>query len=169
MTHSDLSLRPRTRRVFTDDDMARMSALYYDPATPLTKVAGAFGVPVSTFLRWIAEMDWPRRSARGPTFAPQITSPPAREEAPAPARQIPGLADALRDVERLARRELTGLEAERPRNLAERERVARLVASLTRSLDRIVAAREAETRRKTLRDFNRQWTREKAARDAASR
>mgnify|MGYP001766123082 CR=1 FL=1 len=146
MTHADLSRRPRSHRVFSDDDMARMQALYYDPAVPLTKVAGAFGVPVSTFLRWIAEMDWPRRRER----LPVVAAPLPEQSPPAPVgrkRRAPRLGDALRDIEALARRELGALSGEQPRSLSERERIARLVESLTRSLDRIVAAREAESRK----------------------
>jgi transposase-like protein len=65
MTHApDLTRRPRTRKVFSDKDIERMAALYYDPAVPVQKVADAFDVPVSTFLRWISEMGWPRRRER---------------------------------------------------------------------------------------------------------
>lgn len=45
--------------------MARMRDLYYDRDRPMIEVADAFGVPVSTFLRWIAEMGWPRRTSVG--------------------------------------------------------------------------------------------------------
>jgi hypothetical protein len=57
-----LSRRPRTKRVFSEADMARMRDLYYDPAVPMPDAADAFGVPVSTLMRWIAEMRWPRKS-----------------------------------------------------------------------------------------------------------
>lgn len=46
--------------------MVRMRDLYYDRGRPMIEVADAFGVPVSTFLRWIAEMGWPRRTSSGP-------------------------------------------------------------------------------------------------------
>ena len=69
----DLTRRPRTRRPFTEDDMIRMRDLYYDRAVPLPRVADSFGVPVSTLLRWIAEMDWPRRSASASMCPPGAT------------------------------------------------------------------------------------------------
>ena len=60
--------------------------LYYDRAVPLPRVADSFGVPVSTLLRWIAEMDWPRRSA-------QVTPTDARRRPPSttpkPAAPLP--------------------------------------------------------------------------------
>src|SRR5947209_9736530 len=58
-----LSRRPRTKRVFSEADMTRMRDLYYDPAVPMPDAADAFGVPVSTLMRWIAEMRWPRKSS----------------------------------------------------------------------------------------------------------
>jgi hypothetical protein len=58
-----LSRRPRTKRVFSDADMARLRDLYYDPNVPLVDVADTFGVPVSTIMRWTAEMRWPRKSS----------------------------------------------------------------------------------------------------------
>jgi hypothetical protein len=47
-----LSRRPRTKRAFSDADMARLRDLYYDPNVPLLDVADTFGVPVSTLMRW---------------------------------------------------------------------------------------------------------------------
>jgi hypothetical protein len=58
-----LSCRPRTKRAFSEADMARMRDLYYDPDVPMPDAADAFGVPVSTLMRWIAEMRWPRKSS----------------------------------------------------------------------------------------------------------
>ena len=59
----DLTRRPRTRIAFTDADMVRLRDLYYDTAIPMVKIAQAFGVSASTLFHWIADMDWPRRSA----------------------------------------------------------------------------------------------------------
>ena len=62
MTHDDLlSRRPRTKRVLSHEDMARMRDLYYDPDVSLLDAADAFGVPMSTLMRWIIEMR-PRKS-----------------------------------------------------------------------------------------------------------
>lgn len=180
MTHApDLSRRPRTRRVFSGDDMARMAQLYYDPGVPMTQVGDAFGVPVSTFLRWIAEMDWPRRTARWTPPAPAPASPPASPPtcpplaapAPEPARpgargrkprqtrplpkpprigkisgvEAPEALIAFAEGCEIARRELSALAAEPPRTLAERERVARLVASLSASLLRLQRGYDRES------------------------
>src|SRR5437660_1321003 len=61
-----LSRRPRTRLDLSDADMARLRDLYYDREVPMTKIAAAFGLSTSTLYHWIAEMDWPRRSATFP-------------------------------------------------------------------------------------------------------
>jgi hypothetical protein len=67
MTKDDLlSRRPRTRLDLSDADMARLRDLYYDRDVPMTKIAAAFGLSTSTLYHWIAEMDWPRRSATFP-------------------------------------------------------------------------------------------------------
>ena len=84
MNHDDLlSRRPRTKRVFSDADMARLRDLYYDPHVPLIDAADAFGVPMSTLTRWIIEMRWPRKSTgwRPKGMAQPI---PAREADAAP-------------------------------------------------------------------------------------
>lgn len=141
--------RPRTRRAFTDADLARLRALYDDRSIPLQRVAATFDVPVSTLLRWVAEMEWPRRSAwRGPPAGPAPESTPAGS--PAPQRPAPQLATTLSRVSALARRELDGLARHPAHTLEERERVARLVDTLTRSLDRVGKALAQEKRR--LRD-----------------
>src|SRR5438270_9340881 len=81
-----LSRRPRTKRVFSAADMARMRDLYYDPAVPMPDAADAFDVPVSTLMRWIAEMRWPRKSSgwrpagAAPVAAPQPDRLPAAVE-----------------------------------------------------------------------------------------
>src|SRR5881227_493550 len=67
MSNDDLlSRRPRTRLDLSDADMARLRDLYYDRDVPMTKIAAAFGLSTSTLYHWIAEMDWPRRSATFP-------------------------------------------------------------------------------------------------------
>jgi transposase-like protein len=161
----DLTRRPRTRRVFSPDDMARMAALYHDPSVPLTQVAAAFGVPVSTFLRWIAEMDWPRRSSLGTSPVGIVRAdPPApagragarapakgAERSPldriAPAPGSPNMQGTLKRVSQLARRELNAVAQAQPRTFAERERVARLLASLSLSLERVQKTLDAEIER----------------------
>jgi hypothetical protein len=86
-----LSHRPRTKRVFSEADMARMRDLYYDPAVPMPDAADAFGVPVSTLMRWIAEMRWPRKSSGWrpagmvPVGVPRREPFPADETTPHPA------------------------------------------------------------------------------------
>lgn len=145
----DITRRPRTRRVFSSSDMARMSALYYDAAVPLIKVADSFGVPVSTFLRWIAEMDWPRRSAQaaGPRRdlfaeaqerrdeAPGKQARPARARKPAPPV---GPVDLAQDIAAAARAELDALRAEpAPKDFAGRRRRAAVIDQLSRALARM--------------------------------
>jgi hypothetical protein len=78
-----LSRRPRTKRVFSDADMARMRDLYYDPAVPMPDAADAFGVPVSTLMRWIAEMRWPRKSSGWRPAGAAAVAAPRREPIPA--------------------------------------------------------------------------------------
>jgi transposase-like protein len=159
----DLTRRPRTRRVFSPDDMARMAGLYHDPSVPLTKVAAAFGVPVSTFLRWIAEMDWPRRSSLGTSSvgivradapagcagarAPAKGAERSRLDKIAPAPGSPTMQGTLKRVSHLARRELNAVAEAQPRTFAERERVARLLASLSLSLERVQKTLDAEIER----------------------
>ncbi len=77
-----------------------MAALYHDPSVPLTKVAAAFGVPVSTFLRWIAEMDWPRRSSLGTSPVGIVQADPSAGRVGARAlargRAVPARQDCAR-------------------------------------------------------------------------
>ena len=140
-----------------------MAALYHDPSVPLTKVAAAFGVPVSTFLRWIAEMDWPRRSSLGTSPVGIVQADPsagrAGARAPAkgagrsrldriaPAPGSPNMQGTLKRVSHLARRELNAVAEAQPRTFAERERVARLLASLSLSLERVQKTLDAEIER----------------------
>ncbi len=157
---SELLLRrPRTHRVFSHADMERMHALYYDRETPLTRVAAAFSIPVSTLLRWIAEMDWPKRRAMAPPApapSPALTlanermgdrradstlaSGGARAES---GKLLPAAFDfeMLRlDIKLTARADLEALRCERaPVTWADRERRSRVLASLLRSIDRIDA------------------------------
>ena len=68
----DLTRRPRARIAFGDADMVRLRDLYYDTAVPMVKVAQAFGVSASTLYHWIADMDWPRRSASAPRIDARV-------------------------------------------------------------------------------------------------
>ncbi len=158
--------RPRTRRAFSDDDLARLRALYDDRSIPLQQVADGFDVPVSTLLRWVAEMGWPRRSAwRGPP--PGAPAGAGAQDAPPPPGRAPQLATTLSRVSQLARRELDALARHPARTLEERERVARLVDTLTRSLDRVGKSLAQEKQRLREARFDRRWRAEHAAREEA--
>jgi hypothetical protein len=175
-----LSRRPRTKRVFSEADMARMRDLYYDPAVPMPDAADAFGVPVSTLMRWIAEMRWPRKSSgwRPAGMAPMAASHPDRLPAavetgaaphpdPLPAsgeRGAAGIEPATPlDPDRLAveiaahaRTELAAMgESGGPMNanlpLVERKRRADIIASLSRSIARIDKTFEARAEREALK------------------
>ena len=137
----DLTRRPRARIAFGDADMVRLRDLYYDRAVPLPRVADSFGVPVSTLLRWIAEMDWPRRSASAPRidarvdlFARVQAEPPKRRrKGPAPDKY-----DLARDVAFAARAELDALAAERGRaTFEDRRRRAAVIDQLSRAIARM--------------------------------
>ena len=159
--------RPRTRRPLTSDDLVRLRALYDDRSVSLQKVAAEFAIPVSTLLRWVAEMEWPRRREGGKLPAPTLSpAPPASQIAseapqpePAPTRP-PRLEATLESVPALARRGLADLAAHRPRSFEERERVARLVASLTRSLERVGESLRRERQRAQARRHARDFGRE---------
>lgn len=137
----DLTRRPRTKRPFTEDDMIRMRDLYYDRAVPLPRVADSFGVPVSTLLRWIAEMDWPRRSASAPRidarvdlFARVQADPPKRRRKGPPPSEY----DLARDVAFAARAELEALAAERGEaTFEDRRRRAAVIDQLSRAVARM--------------------------------
>jgi transposase-like protein len=154
MTHApDLTRGPRTRKVFSDKDMERMAALYYDPAVPVQKVADAFDVPVSTFLRWISEMGWPRRRERrdfalveNDVTATLRQPEPGLTPQPYAARgRAPSLINALKRASQLARRELDAAYKMVPRTMEDRERIAKLVDSLSRSLARVQKSIDYET------------------------
>ena len=153
-----LARRPRTHRVFTGAEMERLHALYYDKTAPLTRVAGAFSVPVSTLLRWISEMDWPRRRAMNVEVAPPEPPAPPDEPPPQPGagtrsapRVTPFDLDFVRaDILEAARRELAALQGERgPFCVADHDRRARVLALLTRAIDRTSTCplRRARSRR----------------------
>lgn len=91
MSAVDLTRRPRTKRIFSDVDMTRMRDLYYDRDRPIIEVAAGFGVPVSTFLRWIAEMGWPRRTSSGPGVGREVMS--YASPSPQPSPRIRGEGD----------------------------------------------------------------------------
>jgi hypothetical protein len=166
-----LSRRPRTRLDLSDADMARLRDLYYDRDVPMTKIAAAFGLSTSTLYHWIAEMDWPRRSA---TF-PIRTHPASLAPRQAPEGDTPhpvGSADhplpqgargehasqpldphklAL-DVAVAARQELAHMgDVSGPMSLVERKRRADIIASLSRSIERIDKTFEARSEREALK------------------
>ena len=177
-----LSRRPRTKRVFSDADMARLCDLYYDPDVPLLDAADAFGVPVSTLMRWIIEMRWPRKSTgwrpagMAPVAAPRH-EPVARDEVtPHPAgsaghplpqgeRGDPVVAANATplDPDRLAIEVAAHAQAELAAmgdaggplaanmTLAERKRRADIIASLSRSIQRIDKSFEARAEREALK------------------
>ena len=137
----DLTRRPRARIAFGDSDMVRLRDLYYDTAVPMVKVAQAFGVSASTLYHWIAEMDWPRRSASAPRidarvdlFARVQAEPPKRRrKGPAPDKY-----DLARDVAFAARAELEALAAERGRaTFEDRRRRAAVIDQLSRAIARM--------------------------------
>jgi hypothetical protein len=172
MSNDDLlSRRPRTRLDLSDADMARLRDLYYDRDVPMTKIAAAFGLSTSTLYHWIAEMDWPRRSA---TF-PIRTHPASLAPRQAPDGETPhpvGSADhplpqgareahtsqpldphklAL-DVAVAARQELAHMgDVSGPMTLVERKRRADIIASLSRSIERIDKTFEARSEREALK------------------
>ena len=137
----DLTRRPRARIAFGDADMVRLRDLYYDTAVPMVKVAQAFGVSASTLYHWIADMDWPRRSASAPRidarvdlFARVQAEPPKRRrKGPAPDKY-----DLARDVAFAARAELEALAAERGRaTFEDRRRRAAVIDQLSRAIARM--------------------------------
>ena len=141
--------RPRTRRVFSAEDMERMYRLYYDRDVPLTKVAETFGVPVSTLLRWIAEMDWPRRGSVARAPAP---APPAAAGAAGPALDTDDVALA---VGAAARQHLQAMgDMSGPMTPEAREREARVIASLARSIERVDRSFENRIRLAALESAN---------------
>lgn len=102
--------------------MGRMRDLYYDRDRPMIEVADAFGVPVPTFPRWIAEMGWPRRTSLGrtrdyaqrrETASPTPVPSPrgGRGRAAEPAKAGPNIHDEAFAIEVAvaARRELRAL------------------------------------------------------------
>ncbi len=181
MNNDDLlSRRPRTKRVFSNEDMARMRDLYYDPNIPMAEAADAFGVPSSTLMRWIIEMRWPRKSSgwRPPGMAPPQPAPPhptradaratlshegERESDPSAAAKPAAAPVTPLDPNRLAleiaahaRVELAAMgEAGGPLaanlTLAERKRRADIIASLSRSIARIDKTFEARAEREALK------------------
>ncbi len=137
----DLTRRPRARIAFGDADMVRLRDLYYDTAVPMVKVAQAFGVSASTLYHWIAEMDWPRRSASAPRidarvdlFARVRADPPKRRRKGPPPSEY----DLARDVAFAARAELEALAAERGKaTFEDRRRRAAVIDQLSRAVARM--------------------------------
>ncbi len=137
----DLTRRPRARIAFSEADMVRLRDLYYDTALPMVKVAQAFGVSASTLYHWIAEMDWPRRSASAPRIDARVDLF-ARVQAEAPKRRPkgppPDKYDLARDVAFAARAELDALAAEQGRiGFEDRRRRAAVIDQLSRAIARM--------------------------------
>ena len=178
-----LSRRPRTKRVFSNEDMARLRDLYYDPDVPMLDAADAFGVPVSTLMRWIIEMRWPRKStgwrpagmaAVAPRPEPVAATEAAPHPDPLPASGERGTATAVAnpatplnpgrlavDLAAQARAELAAMgESGGPLaanlSLAERKRRADIIASLSRSIARIDKSFELKAERKQLKRLIRE-------------
>lgn len=145
----DLARRPRTRRTFSEAEMIRLRDLYYDPAVSMVQVSGAFGVSASTLYHWIAEMDWPRRSAqalpvdgRRDLFAQveaehQAEQAGARRKRPTPAVTLDRF-ELARLVAQAAHRELAALAMERePTDPIGRRRRAAVIETLSRAVARM--------------------------------
>jgi hypothetical protein len=192
MSNDDiLSRRPRTRLDLSDADMARLRDLYYDRDVPMTKIAAAFRLSTSTLYHWIAEMDWPRRSATFPirTHRPlelpegDTPHPVGSADHPLPVSKSP-VGDFDRndahvgnsrhagergvpashtstpldqhklalDVAVAARQELAHMgDVSGPMSLVERKRRADIIASLSRSIERIDKTFEARSEREALK------------------
>ena len=168
MTPPDLSRRPRTTRVLSDADMERMRDLYYDRSLPLPRVGDAFGVPASTLLRCIGEMDWPKRSA----YVPASTSPalaPHASPAPCPLPvngerepDAPSSDSVLVDIEavayeiaataRLDLQALMGESGYANMSLAVRRRRAEIINTLSRAIARLDKSLEMRARTRVLRE-----------------
>ncbi|MEA2838819.1 MAG: hypothetical protein QOF41_149 [Methylobacteriaceae bacterium] len=162
-----LSRRPRTRLALSDADMARLRDLYYDRDVPMTKIAATFGLSASTLYHWIAEMDWPRRSATFPirTHPASLGPRPQPDGQNALADASPGEAPAAPhtstpldphklalDVAVAARQELAHMgDVSGPMSLTERKRRADIIASLSRSIARIDKTFEARSEREQLK------------------
>src|SRR5947209_6913388 len=169
MSNDDLlSRRPRTRLDLSDADMARLRDLYYDRDVPMTKIAAAFGLSTSTLYHWIAEMDWPRRSATFPIRTHRPLPLPEGDAAPhpgpLPASGERGSASSEHtsqpldphklalDVAVAARQELAHMgDVSGPMSLVERKRRADIIASLSRSIARIDKTFEARSEREALK------------------
>ncbi len=140
-TENLITRRPRTRRMFTDTEMGRMLGLYHDQSLPLTQVAAAFAVPVSTLLRWVAEMDWPRRSSLTATQTAPAAAPLAEPGDPAeewePEIGLSSLEDICFDIIAAARRQLRALASDsHARTPAGQANAARVLASLIQTIER---------------------------------
>jgi hypothetical protein len=164
MSNDDLlSRRPRTRLDLSDADMARLRDLYYDRDVPMTKIAAAFGLSTSTLYHWIAEMDWPRRSATFPIRTHRPLPLPEGQNALADASsgEAPAASHTSQpldphklalDVAVAARQELAHMgDVSGPMSLVERKRRADIIASLSRSIERIDKTFEARSEREQLK------------------
>ena len=163
MSNDDLlSRRPRTRLDLSDADMVRLRDFYYDRDVPMTKIAAAFGLSTSTLYHWIAEMDWPRRSATFPIRTHRPMELP-EGDTPHPNPLPQGAREAhtsqpldphklALDVAVAARQELAHMgDVSGPMSLVERKRRADIIASLSCSIERIDKTFEARSEREALK------------------
>jgi hypothetical protein len=157
MTDDLLSRRPRTRLVLSEADMARLRDLYYDRDVPMTRVAAAFGLSTSTLYHGIAEMDWPRRSATFPIRTQPHRAGGGGGRCPS-SRRLRRAGGTLRSATSRSRRggELAAIgdvsgPMSQSMSLVERKRRADVIASLSRSIQRIDKPFELKAERKQLK------------------
>ncbi len=151
-------------RGFDAAKVARLHAMYYDPAFSVAQVAREFGVATSTLLRWIAELEWPsRRQMRrqsmavlretGANFSVHRPDPengsenaaifPADDKYP---RDDAG--DLLQSIEQQVRREIALMQSRMcDTSVGAGERNARTLASLVRTLRALHGLRDGEASR----------------------
>jgi transposase-like protein len=148
MTNDDLlSRRPRTRLKFSDADMARLRDLYYDRDVPMTKIAAAFGLSTSTLFPIRTQ---PHRAA-SPHPAGSAGHPLPQGEREHQSQLLDPHKLAL-DVAVAARQELAHMgDVSGPMTLVERKRRADIIASLSRSIERIDKTFEARSEREALK------------------
>ena len=125
-------------------------------------------MPASTLSRWIIELDWPRRTATVPRVTASVESEAGAAPHPPPLRGGTLSREREReaastehtsqplDPQRLARAELAAMgESGGPMNanmsLVERKRRADIIASLSRSIERIDRTFEACAEREALK------------------
>ena len=129
--------------------IARARAMYDDQAVPLVKIARFLKISPATLAKRRAEWDWPLRPARlrvgcaalaeGVLDAAAVDSAAARPEPPEPTLPLDAAALAQR-LETTLLAQLSQLDAQLAQGkpgTALMERVARILASLVRSLAQV--------------------------------